>query len=177
MAAPNLIVTCASCGGWHPSGFEHICPNTLEGRRCCSFVVRGKPQPAGSKKGFYNPKLKRVMIVDAAEKSRPWKALVSDAAQETMGPVSPLNGALAATFEFVETRPKGHFNTKNELSATGRRNPYPAKRPDLLKLARGVEDALSTIVYVDDSQIVREILTKRYGDFDGVEITVEELEP
>ena len=48
------------------------------------FVVYGIPAPAGSKKGFYNHRTRRVIITDASEKSRPWKAQVSDAAAEAM---------------------------------------------------------------------------------------------
>lgn len=155
---------------------EHSATATVFARpRSVSFTVRGKPQPAGSKKGFYNKKAGRVIITDDAAKSRPWKALVSDAAEQTIGSVAPLNGPLYMKLEFVELRPKGHFNTKQELNAVGRRNPYPAKRPDVLKLARAVEDALSTIVYVDDSQIVSEFITKEYGAWEGVRVYVEEL--
>jgi len=42
----------------------------------------------------------------------------------------------------------------------------------VLKLARGVEDALSGILYMDDAQIVSERLTKLYGSPARVEITV-----
>lgn len=171
----ELAIPCSSCSGSHPDGHEDSCPNTLERRRVCAFEVRGKAQPAGSKKGFYNKKMNRVIITDDAKKSRPWKALVSDAALQKMSTAPPLNGALQASFTFIETRPKGHFNSKGELNTQGRRNPYPAKRPDALKLARGVEDALTGIVYVDDSQIVVEHLFKRYGAYDCVQITVEEL--
>lgn len=167
---------CTRCNGSHPDGHEDFCPNTLERRRMCSFEVRGRAQSAGSKRAFYNAKLKRAMIVDANPESRPWKAIVSDAALQAMSTAPPLNGPVQASFTFIETRPQSHFNSKRELNAQGRRTPYPAKKPDALKLARGVEDALTGIVYVDDSQIVVEHLYKRYGDHDCVQVTVEELE-
>jgi Holliday junction resolvase RusA-like endonuclease len=43
-------------------------------------------------------------------------------------------------------------------------------KPDVLKLARAVEDALTGILYRDDAQIVTEVLRKRYGDPPRVEI-------
>lgn len=40
----------------------------------------------------------------------------------------------------------------------------PAVKPDLGKLVRAIEDALTGVVYDDDSRIVREVLEKRYAD-------------
>ena len=40
----------------------------------------------------------------------------------------------------------------------------PTTKPDLLKLARGVEDAMSGIVYRDDAQITTEYLAKWYAE-------------
>lgn len=136
--------------------------------------IPGKAQPAGSKRGFVNPKTGRVIITDAAAKSRPWKAVVSDYAQQAMGGEAPLEGPLSVRMTFFEMRPKGHFNSKGQLNAQGQRNPFPAKKPDLLKLARAVEDALTGIVYRDDAQIVEEKLVKAYGTSDHVIVTVKE---
>jgi Holliday junction resolvase RusA-like endonuclease len=50
----------------------------------------------------------------------------------------------------------------------------PPVKPDVLKLARAVEDAMSGIIYKDDAQIVTERLCDRYGILPGVAIQVEE---
>ena len=138
-----------------------------------SFTVRGKPAPAGSKRGFVAGG--RVIITDANPRSKPWMALVQDAGfgavEEDSRPLIP-EGPVRVTFDFQEVRPKGHYNSKGELNAAGLRKPYPTKAPDLLKLARAIEDALSGVCYRDDSQIVTETLRKRYGDWDGVFIHV-----
>jgi Holliday junction resolvase RusA-like endonuclease len=47
--------------------------------------------------------------------------------------------------------------------------------PDTLKLARAVEDALSGIVWVNDSRIVDERIRKRWGDRSAVRIKVFKL--
>ena len=53
--------------------------------------------------------------------------------------------------------------------------PFPTARPDLLKLARAVEDAIQSVVYRNDSQIVDEVLHKRYGEPARVEVVLVEL--
>jgi len=133
------------------------------------FVVHGIAQPAGSKKGFYNQRTGRVQIVDAAKKSRPWKALVTDAAAEAMNGAELLRGPLSVTFAFYMPRPKGHHGKRGILPSAP---PYPITRPDALKLARAVEDGLNGVCYFDDAQIVEELLVKRYGEPARCEITV-----
>lgn len=51
----------------------------------------------------------------------------------------------------------------------------PIVRPDLLKLARAVEDALSGVLWKDDSQVVVEVLRKRYDEPMGCVVTVKEF--
>ena len=63
---------------------------------------------------------------------------------------------------FFVARPKSHYNAKGQLLKSAPE--YPTKKPDLLKLARAVEDALTGIVYAGDEQIVTENLRKRYSD-------------
>jgi Holliday junction resolvase RusA-like endonuclease len=127
------------------------------------FVVYGEAATAGSKRGFYNAKARRVIITDDSAKSRPWKAQISDAAVEAMGEREPLNGPLELTLTFYIRRPKSHFGSGKKSQTLKESAPArPIVRPDVLKYARAVEDALSKICYGDDSQIVDEHLHKRY---------------
>lgn len=135
------------------------------------FTVHGQPATAGSKRGFYNAKAKRVIITDDSAKSRPWKALVADAAIQAMQTADGhsrileqrplLGGPLAVTFTFHLPRPKGHYGARGLRPSAP---PFPAVKPDLLKLARAVEDALTGICWRDDAQIVTETIVKRYGE-------------
>jgi Holliday junction resolvase RusA-like endonuclease len=136
-----------------------------------AFTVHGTPAPAGSKRGFYNAKAGRVIVTDANAKSRPWKAQVSDAAAEAMGGAELLQGPLSLELVFHVPRPKGHFGARGLRPSAP---DFPAVKPDVLKLARAVEDALSSIVYRDDAQIVTEFLLKRYGEPARVEVLVTE---
>jgi Holliday junction resolvase RusA-like endonuclease len=129
-----------------------------------SFFVVGVPQPGGSKRGFYIPKIKRVIITDANAKAKPWKDSVAGQAVETYK-LPPVEGPLELTVIYYLPRPQGHFKTgknSNELRASAPR--YPEKKPDVLKLTRSTEDALTGILWRDDSQIVNEKIYKRYVD-------------
>ena len=138
-------------------------------RNPVAFTVHGKPAPAGSKRAFVVKG--RAVVTDASAASRPWKAQVADAAAQAMtfhgddgtsGYLPPLEGPLLLELTFWMPRPKGHFNTKGVLNAKGRATSHPAVKPDLLKLARAVEDALTGVCYRDDAQVVSETLQKAY---------------
>lgn len=141
------------------------------------FTVYGKAQPAGSKRGFSRGG--RTVVVDANKNAKPWKQEVTGAAlgamtvpanSDTIGyHIKPLEGPLIVTFAFYVARPKGHYGTKGLRPSAP---DYPTTRPDLLKLARAVEDAMTGVVYRDDSQIVREELEKHYGEPARVEVIV-----
>ena len=114
------------------------------------------------------------MIVDDCKRNKPWQSDVKAFAYEAYkGEL--LRGPLHVVMDFYMPRPKGHFSDKGHLK--GSAQPYPISRPDLLKVARSVEDAMSGVVYNDDAQIIIEHLTKRYETDrgPGVEITVREV--
>jgi Holliday junction resolvase RusA-like endonuclease len=141
-----------------------------------AFTVFGVAQPAGSKRAFYNKKAARVIVTDDNKRSRPWKAEVASAAQTAMlaQSVTPggtlVDGPLELSLTFVVPRPKGHFGAKGSVRPSA--PSHPIVRPDVLKLARGVEDACTGIVWRDDSQIVVEMLRKEYGEPARCEIFV-----
>ena len=91
----------------------------------------------------------------------------------------PLDCPLAVTFTFYLPRPKGHFRTGKRAGELRDTAPaFPTGKPDVLKLARGVEDALTAIIYKDDSLIVSEHLYKRYTTASpGVQISIQETQP
>lgn len=144
-------------------------------RQVISFTVFGDAKAAGSKRGFKS-KGGRIIIVDANKNSKPWKQEVAGVAAETMASLglSLLTGPLEVTFRFFRPRPAGHFGKRGLLPSA---RPHPSTAPDLLKTARGCEDAMTGIVWKDDALIVDEHLSKRYGEPARVEITVSLAEP
>lgn len=153
------------------------------------FFVFGKPEPAGSKRSLPiygkggKPVMKdgRVIVntVDANPKSKGWQQEVKAAAFAAYGS-EPMEGPLRLTVMFFMVRPKSHFGTgKNASFLKASAPPWFAHttKPDTLKVTRGVEDALTGIIWRDDCQVVQESLMKCYGSTAGVLIRVEQYEP
>lgn len=141
------------------------------------FVVFGQQQTAGSKRAFARIGANGrpfASVVDDNPKTKNWQAAVAQAAAVAMrcaGSTSLLEGPLVLCVVFTRVRPAGHFG-KRGLNKTGLENPWPHKKPDLLKLARAIEDALTGVVWRDDAQIVREVLEKRWGECCETQISV-----
>lgn len=145
-----------------------------------TFIVRGTPKPAGSKRAFYIPKLKRAVVVDACKLTKDWQADVKGAAVAALPPNwEPLAGPVSLTAKFWMPRTRSHYKKGTPENPIGLKPSAPhlhTKRPDLLKLTRAIEDALTGIIYRDDSQICNESLSKMFSEFSGVEITIAEVE-
>ncbi len=152
-----------------------------------TFTVFGEPRPAGSKRAMpiyrNGPRGRQLVtrangspmiaVIDDNEKSKDWKQQVAYAARQAYrGEL--LNGPLRVSLHFYRPRPGGHFGSKG-LNKQGRETPAPTTKPDVLKLARGVEDAMSKVIYRDDAQIVAELITKDWGEPARCEIIVEEM--
>jgi Holliday junction resolvase RusA-like endonuclease len=153
-----------------------------------TFTVLGKAEPAGSKSGqtyrrkdgsLVTREDGRVVIGmrDSNPKAGGWKQEVGKAAllarAEHPGHMGKLlDGPLAVSFYFYRPRPKGHTTSKGALSKSGRETPYPISKPDVLKLARAVEDALTGVLWRDDAQIVDERIRKFWGEPARVVVSV-----
>jgi len=143
-----------------------------------NFFVIGKAEPAGSKKAVSIPGRSFTQVVDANKNAGKWKKTVKGVAEYEMKKEEHriIQAPCAVRMKFTMRRPQGHWTLSGELTAEGRRNMLPGKKPDALKLARGVEDAMAGVVYIDDALIVDEYLHKRYQDTPtevcGVEVWV-----
>jgi Holliday junction resolvase RusA-like endonuclease len=111
-------------------------------------------------------------VKDDNPKSRPWKLQVAQRAGEAMLGRALFDGPMLLVLRFYRARPKGHFGTSGDLNAKGRRTPLPAVKPDTTKLVRGVEDALTGVVWRDDAQVCGQVALKEYGEPERVVIEV-----
>jgi Holliday junction resolvase RusA-like endonuclease len=118
--------------------------------------VYGIPGPQGSKKGFYNKATGRVQMVESSAKVKPWRDDVRKAALDLLDGVDTLNCPVIAEMIFTAVRPKGHYRTGRNAHLLRDNAPIrPATKPDVSKLARSTEDALTSAgVYRDDALIV-----------------------
>lgn len=144
-----------------------------------AFSVIGRPQPAGSKRAFRHPSTGRIIVTDASAKSKPWKQEVAETARGVLrerhgidaGP--PFTGPVELVVTFYRQRPRGDYGTgRNSDVLKPGASAYPVSKPDTTKLLRGVEDALTSVLWRDDAQVVDQHVYKRYGTPERAEIEV-----
>jgi len=104
----------------------------------------------------------------AARAMLEWGTSAVLASERSEAVVSPFTFAVVLSAEFVLPRPPSHYKPSGDLTAKAKRdNAHPGK-PDLSKLVRAVEDAMSGIVYGDDAQVQRYgAVFKRYAERGG----------
>lgn len=113
------------------------------------FFCPGLAKTAGSKRPITPKGWTRTILIDDCKKGADWKAdLKAFALAAYSGP--PLEGPLELTCCFTMQRPKGHSG-KNGLKTNA--PTWHISKPDVLKLTRCLEDALTGILWRDDSQI------------------------
>ena len=112
-------------------------------------VVYGNPAPQGSKKFVGLSKTGRGLMVESSKKVKPWRMDVKAAAEAVALHAMhtlPLDGPLVVSMVFTMPKP---------ASAPKRRTTWPDKKPDLSKLVRSTEDALTDAgLWVDDARVV-----------------------
>lgn len=132
-----------------------------------TIIAYGSPAPQGSKKfvGMING---RGMLAESSKHVKPWREDVAAAARAAMdyGRRPKLDGPLRVRMVFTLPKP---------TSAPKRKRTYPMRTPDLSKLARSTEDALTTAgVWADDARVVQyDRLAKVYPgeDPEALELT------
>lgn len=139
------------------------------------ITVYGKASPAGSKTAGIS-KSGKMFVRDSSKGSYEWKKNVAREAAVAMGGAPLLTEALELSLTFYVPRPKGHYGSGKNASVIKASAPaHPTSKPDVLKLARAVEDGMTGIAYRDDAQIVSENIRKVYGEPSRVEIEVKEI--
>jgi crossover junction endodeoxyribonuclease RusA len=110
--------------------------------------VYGSPAPQGSKKFMGKTKLGRGILLEASDKTTPWRADVMTAARgvlDELGRPAPMDGPIIARMVFSFARPPSVKRAKR---------PFPSVYPDLSKLIRATEDALTAAgVWRDDALV------------------------
>jgi Holliday junction resolvase RusA-like endonuclease len=110
------------------------------------IIVYGTPGPQGSKR-FVGKADGHGVMVESSKKVKPWREDVKTAALEARAGAPPMDGPLVVRMVFTLRKPE---------SAPKRRVTYPCRTPDLSKLARSTEDALTQAgAWVDDARVVQ----------------------
>lgn len=140
------------------------CCDNCRNAQSISFFVGGVPATQGSKRAFYSAKIGRAIITEACKRNKPWRSDVRNEAEKAIPQgFQILDCPVWLTLEFFLPRPKGHFGTGNNSTKLRASAPvFHIGKPDAVKLARAVEDALKGVIWKDDSQVVRENIEKHY---------------
>jgi Holliday junction resolvase RusA-like endonuclease len=137
------------------------------------IVAYGRPAPQGSKKHVGNG-----IMIESSKAVKPWRDDVKNAAETAIREARtlyPLDAPLTVRMVFTMPKP---------TSAPKRRRTWPCRIPDLSKLIRSTEDALTAAgVWKDDARVVEyERTAKVYPGEDpeslttpGVRITIRQL--
>jgi Holliday junction resolvase RusA-like endonuclease len=166
-----------------------------------TIIAYGTPAPQGSKKFLGLSKAGRGILGESSKKVRPWRQDVKAAAREALVKASvemrdalsgdlkriiQIDGMMGYPFPLdCPIRARMVFTMPKPASAPKRRRTFPCRTPDLSKLARSTEDALTEAgIWKDDARVVDySRLAKVYPgedpealDAPGVRIEVELME-
>ena len=140
------------------------------------FFVAGIPQSRGSKKSF---PIKRangsigVAVTDNNPRSKPWMEQITYTAQREMRGLNLFMGSVRLDVQFIMPRPKSHYYGGKRKHIVREDAPIQhISKPDRGKLLRAIEDALTGVVYRDDSQVSSGLVSKVYGEKPGVWIKI-----
>lgn len=122
-----------------------------------AFHVVGLPAPQGSKRHVGDG-----VMVESSKKVAPWREAVKWAAVQHR-PAEPLDGPLTLHVVFTLPRPK----------TAPKRRRHPDRTPDLSKLVRSTEDALTDAgIWADDARVVTCRATKAWWRHHGLALPV-----
>lgn len=142
-----------------------------------SFFIPGTPAPGGSKRAFVLTDKKtgqplrakatgRIIVNvtdDAGPRNKEWKSVVTIYGRGFMRGAPPYDEAMKVEFTFYLRRPMKHFRTGKNCHMLREDAPlHHTTKPDVLKLTRSTEDALTGVIWKDDSSNVRICQEKRY---------------
>jgi Holliday junction resolvase RusA-like endonuclease len=123
------------------------------------FTVLGVAQQMGSKRAFVPKGWTRPIITDSNRNLKTWQVLVSEAASAAIRRLPPSErllpreAGIRVTFTCYLPRP----------ASLPKRVRAHTKAPDLDKVARSLNDALTSIAFHDDAQVNELVAAKRYA--------------
>lgn len=145
------------------------------------FFIPGTPSTAGSKRAI--PIFEKVngikrwkanIVTDDAKRGKPWRQSVQAEAMKAACGLNPTREGLRLGVTFVMPRPQAHYRKGGILRPDA--PTYHLKRPDATKMLRAIEDALNSIIWIDDAQISVQSVQKIYGDKPGAMVVIESIE-
>ena len=126
-----------------------------------TFVIPGKPVAKGRPR-FAMRGIKAIAYTP--DQTKQWERGAKLIIKAAMRGKPLLDGAVKADFELYMPKPK---RLKRK---------YPTTKPDATNTIKAAEDAMNSIVFIDDAQTTRITAFKEYSDDPRVVIHVTEIE-
>ncbi len=120
-------------------------------------TVEGIPVTQGSMQGFCINGHVNMVHQNEKELTR-WRKHIADEYRKQSGLFFDKHQAVQIEARFYLPRPKSVKISKR---------PLPSVKPDADKMLRGLFDALTGVAYVDDAQVCKASVEKRYADDEG----------
>ena len=137
-----------------------------------AFRVTGTAAPQGSKRHVGGGRM-----IEMSKALGPWRERVHAKAVETMAGAAPTTLPVRLSVRFTFMRPRSHYRSgKNQHLVKPSAPPVMMGAPDLSKLVRAIEDALTGVVFRDDALVVQLYAEKLYGEIPCCDIAVENME-
>lgn len=132
-----------------------------------TFFVPGIPAPQGSKRATMPPGARFPRVIEDNEKTKPWRADVKVFAMHAMGGRTPHDGPvkLSLVFRFPPTKAAAKHNDL-----------WKTTTPDIDKLERAVLDAMTGVIFTNDSRVCHVSKVKQYDAKPGLNVVAELLE-
>jgi crossover junction endodeoxyribonuclease RusA len=169
----GAIKTAGSKSAFPLTRKDNIC------RKCAEVVPDKSWRTCPNEKCGINLPMVSIRMVEDAKGAKGWKDYVAQVGN-LYWPGQPSYLPFEVWFDFHMPRFKSHYGTgRNSNRVKDSADRFHVQKPDVLKMARAIEDALIGVVWARDEQIVKEHLSKIWVPQDQemrVVITARELD-
>lgn len=131
------------------------------------IIIKGAPVPKGRPRFARRGKF---VSTYTPAKTVEHETMVRNEGIKSMNGASPTDAPVRVNVDCFMPIPKSTSKINREMMLEGVMR--HTKKPDIDNLAKGYLDALNGVVWLDDSQIVRLVVTKEYSDQPRCEIMV-----
>lgn len=108
------------------------------------------------------------------QKTVAYEGLIAWAAKQAMAGAAPFDCAVSVSIMVNCTVPASWSRVKREVALAGAR--WPTSKPDLDNVAKSVGDGCNGVVWIDDRQIARLTIERRFALTPGLQVLVESLD-
>lgn len=137
-----------------------------------SFTVAGDAAPYRERTRIIKPKGRQGYLVTSRKEDSTsnYQAAIRLQAQSAMNGRDPIDGAVELRATIYMAIPSSWPAYKRAMAENGLLR--PCLRPDATNVLKCIEDAMSSVVFVDDACVTDQVIKKRYSTRPRLEVTV-----